>query len=161
MREFFKGWRRKAGCILLVLACVLSGGWIRSLSSRSEVVIVLKNHHVHHFETSVDGLVWRSCKPDLSWKDENSDHLPSIDLWDNRDAESRDYFQWTDGQWPYWHQHWCGFHLGQIDALHWGGTITVFIVPYWSVAIPITFLSAYLILRPGKRKATQPTQNPT
>jgi hypothetical protein len=30
MRESFKGWRRKVGCLVLVMACVLVGGWIRS-----------------------------------------------------------------------------------------------------------------------------------
>jgi len=30
MGEFFKGWRRKAGCVTLVLACVMAVGWVRS-----------------------------------------------------------------------------------------------------------------------------------
>ena len=30
MREFFSGWRRKAGCVLLAMAAVLFGMWIRS-----------------------------------------------------------------------------------------------------------------------------------
>ena len=30
MREFFKGWRRKAGCGLLAMACVVTGLWFRS-----------------------------------------------------------------------------------------------------------------------------------
>lgn len=30
MREFFCGWRRKLGCIALVLACSLFGLWMRS-----------------------------------------------------------------------------------------------------------------------------------
>lgn len=33
MREFFRGWRRKAGCGLLTLVMVLTGAWIRSLSA--------------------------------------------------------------------------------------------------------------------------------
>lgn len=31
MREFFKGWRRKAGCILLFVACLPTVLWVRSL----------------------------------------------------------------------------------------------------------------------------------
>lgn len=31
MSDFFHGWRRKAGCVLLVLACALLSGWLRSL----------------------------------------------------------------------------------------------------------------------------------
>lgn len=30
MREFFCGWRRKAGCVTLVMALILFGGWMRS-----------------------------------------------------------------------------------------------------------------------------------
>ena len=30
MREFFRGWRRKVGCITLVMACAFVGGGIRS-----------------------------------------------------------------------------------------------------------------------------------
>jgi hypothetical protein len=32
MREFFNGWRRKTGCVTLVLVCVLLGAWARSYS---------------------------------------------------------------------------------------------------------------------------------
>lgn len=30
MREFFRGWRRKMGCVTLVMACALMGLWLRS-----------------------------------------------------------------------------------------------------------------------------------
>jgi len=30
MREFFKGWRRTAGCVTLVMALAFLGGWVRS-----------------------------------------------------------------------------------------------------------------------------------
>jgi hypothetical protein len=32
MREFFHGWRRKAGCGLLVVTCALAALWVRSLA---------------------------------------------------------------------------------------------------------------------------------
>ena len=32
MGEFFKGWRRKVGCVTLVMACVFAAGWVRSLA---------------------------------------------------------------------------------------------------------------------------------
>ena len=34
MREYFKGWRRKVGCVCLVLGCGLALAWLRSFSSR-------------------------------------------------------------------------------------------------------------------------------
>ena len=30
MVAYFKGWRRKVGCVTLVLACVIVAGWVRS-----------------------------------------------------------------------------------------------------------------------------------
>jgi len=31
MGDFFHGWRQKAGCIALVMACASMAGWVRSL----------------------------------------------------------------------------------------------------------------------------------
>ncbi|HEY4261295.1 MAG TPA: hypothetical protein VGM98_14105 [Schlesneria sp.] len=28
MREFFRGWRRRTGCVVLLLACVAMVGWM-------------------------------------------------------------------------------------------------------------------------------------
>lgn len=39
MREVFKGWRRKVGCVTLVMACVFAAGWLRSLHSREFLFI--------------------------------------------------------------------------------------------------------------------------
>lgn len=39
MGEFFRGWRRKVGCLTLVMACLTMGGWIRSLFRTDEVMI--------------------------------------------------------------------------------------------------------------------------
>jgi len=32
MRAFFSGWRRKIGCVTLLMALAFMGGWVRSLS---------------------------------------------------------------------------------------------------------------------------------
>ena len=39
MFYFLQGWRRKAGCVLLVTAWVLSIGWIRSFTTADIVVV--------------------------------------------------------------------------------------------------------------------------
>jgi hypothetical protein len=36
MREFFRGWRRKLGCVTLGLACVVTVFWLRSLATPNE-----------------------------------------------------------------------------------------------------------------------------
>ena len=37
MLNFFKPWRRKAGCVTLVMACVLMVGWVRSFFLNDEL----------------------------------------------------------------------------------------------------------------------------
>ena len=41
MREFIRGWKRKAGCLTLGLACLLAGLWTHSRTIRSETVFPL------------------------------------------------------------------------------------------------------------------------
>ena len=39
MGEFFKGWRRKVGVVTLMMACVLTGIWLRTMSFRTEISV--------------------------------------------------------------------------------------------------------------------------
>ena len=64
MRDFFHGWRRKAGCGALVLALVFTAGWIRSLVIKNEEwsFTVAGHQHLVFFNGGV--LDWRSCAID-------------------------------------------------------------------------------------------------
>jgi hypothetical protein len=55
MQEFFNGWRRKAGCGLLVMACALMGLWIRSCIVIDNVRIPFGNQRLE-FATFRGGL---------------------------------------------------------------------------------------------------------
>ena len=39
MRDFFKGWRRKVGCLLLMYACATWGCWLMSYPSHAIPVV--------------------------------------------------------------------------------------------------------------------------
>ena len=39
MREFFRGWKRKLGCVTLVMACLAMAGWTRSYSVEDRIVV--------------------------------------------------------------------------------------------------------------------------
>lgn len=39
MKEFFRGWKRKAGVCTLMLACILSMEWIRSYRFHDSIII--------------------------------------------------------------------------------------------------------------------------
>jgi len=74
MAEFFKGWRRKVGCVTLVMACVFTAGWFRSLSHEDELVLLLFNRmHSVGFEPG-----WISW---WSWND------PSKITWPRKPVE--------------------------------------------------------------------------
>ena len=55
MREFFNGWRRKAGCVTLVMACGLMGMWVRSCIVIDNVRIPFGNQRLE-FATFRGGL---------------------------------------------------------------------------------------------------------
>ena len=52
MREFFKGWRRKAGCVALVVACAFTSLWVRSLSDGEIIatpLVIMSEHGTLYF----------------------------------------------------------------------------------------------------------------
>jgi hypothetical protein len=122
MHTFFHGWRRKAGVVALVMALALMGGWIRSYALLDDV----------SFSTP-----WRShCIVSASGK-----------------------LSWVAGYEEHWPLAWVTVSRidddGGLEALYFGEP-SIFdsrwIVSYWIPTIPLTLLSAYLILwKPRKR----------
>ncbi len=49
MREFFGGWRRKVGCVTLVMAVLFTASWVRSYFSHDGVAFPMfaRKHTVH------------------------------------------------------------------------------------------------------------------
>ena len=46
MSEFFRGWRRKVGVVTLMMACVLTGMWVRSMSVIDNCELPVGKHSV-------------------------------------------------------------------------------------------------------------------
>ena len=90
MREFFRGWRRKVGCVTLVMACALALNWAASYSTVN---------------------------------------LPE------------DYYPDLES------------HHGNIEYTKFVGTRreVVWQIPYSFVTVPLTLISAYLILRKPRK----------
>ncbi|MDB5345362.1 MAG: hypothetical protein JWP89_3739 [Schlesneria sp.] len=155
MHSFFRGWRRKCGVAMLVIALAFWCLWVRSL-----IVIDMFDFAFwgcSHRVVVMDGsLAWDRAYPYTaeqaafqgpsgivvsSWVSVRSGGIISIfDLC--RDVK--------------WKWRGLGFAHGNDQA--WGGiTIAVTLIPYWFLAIPLTFLSAYLILwKPRKREGSRP-----
>jgi hypothetical protein len=125
MREFFRGWRRKAGCVALVMACALMGAWIRSRAISDRIVIRRYGHITEYLVSELSGFGW---KKEIEWSLIAAGGVV------------------TDV--PYCE--WLGFKYGMRFApeasLGLVAKVNVRIVPYWALTVPLTLLSAYLIL---------------
>lgn len=126
MRELFRGWSKKAGCITLLVACVFTAGWMRSritydlisfkIGERTQMIHVT-NGHVYWWGVS-------ALNGRLNWESKPPPPALAID-------EERGY--WSDDE-------------------GWNWNFREWIVPHFPVAISLSILSAYLILwHPQKR----------
>ena len=126
MREFFYGWRRKTGGFLLVMACVLMACWIRSLRFTDSIAFPIQKRQF--IVSTYQGVVFWAGLDDSSfeWSCEFSSP-PDEPLFAVRDDQL----------------------LPAVESIN---GMDVWTVPYWSVTIPLTLISAYLILwKPRQR----------
>ena len=159
MHTFFHGWRRKAGCVTLVLACAFCGGWVRSGLKFDFVTVSMggTEYRIGSFDGALR-LIWQAplvreaasqTSPRFGW---DSGELSSLGIFatDENNVRTRtrlDVWKEYDVEWRW---DWGGFNGG--SATHQNTRTTAYEFRYWSVTIPLTLLSAYLILwKPRKR----------
>jgi len=153
MFEFFRGWRRKIGVQTLVLACVFMAGWVRSLSKVDSISVPCGD--ALYGVQSIDGRI------DFS-RTTNTEYPPKFD-WFSVELSSMRKF-WVDANgnpreidpWPRhemeWRWDWAGFHFGAGTASSFVAGIAKkrrdedYMLPFWSIVIPPTLLSAFLLL---------------
>lgn len=168
MSEFFYGWRRKAGCVLLVMACVVCMGWARSIEHLDAVSITV--HRVEYRVASIYGKL--SFIRNTPLHDDHTEELQSVRWISETLSEGAWFFPNEAGvmtlldNWDInfgydllWRWDWGGLSFG--SGVNQKDQAEVYDFPYFMFAVPLTILSAYLILWPGKRKAAKPTQNST
>lgn len=154
MREFLRGWRRKVGSITLMMACVFMLGWIRSLFLQDQLILPRQGYV--HVLTSMNGA--------LSWVRSSPFHFTIPVRWSSKEItgpmrDSADPWDEAEVHWKW--QHW-GFDFGAGTYLSRSSVVGLFErrvdlwrVPYWAITIPLTSVSAYLILwKPRKRQVT-------
>jgi hypothetical protein len=108
--EFFTGWRRKAGCVTLAMALVLTVGWMRSRSYQD--LLWIQSSYGNGIVYSASGGI------NVAWRSGTTFTTPY----------GRISLQIDEGE-----------HPGD--------------VPYWRLVLPLTLLSAWLLLikpRPAK-----------
>lgn len=155
MLTFFHGWRRKTGAATLVLACVFTCGWVRSRNTRDYIRFTTKKA-MYSCGSQPDGLTWKQFE------------TPDFNLWFASPPNTSIYFQInlrkpkfdvfaSDAPEPKF----LGFHASEIPNQGREGRLVIRVVPYWSIVIPLTVLSAYLLLskpRPKPKQTVKPTQ---
>ena len=135
MRDFFHGWRRKAGCVLLVVALVITLSWIRSL--RSHESVGFGNCFLWHScgRIGIVGFVPPFSAIGALW-------------WQSRMLDASD----------------CQFQRDLPQCYISAGILNCpehVVIAHWLLALPTSILSAYLLLWPLKRKTAKPIQDPT
>lgn len=118
MRDFFRGWRRKAGVVTLVMASVVMGMWVRSGNISDFISFPIGARQNMLF--SMDGEIhWMGLtNGGRRWRFESFNSSPVVSVDDVVDLYTG-YKKHAPKDWY---------------------------VPYWSLAIPSTLLSTYLIL---------------
>lgn len=147
MREFFNGWRRKVGCVALVMVLFLAFGWIRSQT----VADAFSNSFAPGSTAmllSVDGCVAWSVYDSGDYRRPRWEVTPRSEL-----------VGIAKEPMIAWHWQWLGFRIGKVHNLislipfsqiPAGAVVTI---PYWSLILPLTLLSAYLLVwKPRKRR---------
>ena len=159
MREFFRGRKRKLGCLTLLMACIFVASWVRSLRIKDEVVI--QHEEPTHVFVTHDGY--------FRWTSYYGLSLPAFH-WQSfpvgaRGGVSKVFSQGepVDGVNIEWKWQWrqFGFHFGKgllFANSQW--PVGVSAIPHRSLVIPLSLLSAWLLLsKPRaavKKNATPP-----
>jgi hypothetical protein len=131
MREFFRGWRRKIGCVTLLMALAMTGAWFRSLILCDAILIRSGTSWVDAIVSDAGHLMWAdvcddSPDPVIQWR-----QFPATMF---RDQESIE-----------WHKLWLSFAIGEFRS---SKTVVgrIWSAPYCALVVPLTLLSAYLLL---------------
>jgi len=146
MGDYFKPLRRKIGVVTLVMACGFAAGWVRSRTLVDNPYCPTKT-----FQTV--GLRSQDSLLGIVWVKNNA--LGAIPVmyagWDKQQFKSiHDWASLMGG----WRCYFLGFgsvsrHVPDETSLR------AWFIPYWSIVIPLTLLSAYLLLtklRKSKQK---------
>ena len=147
MREFFQGWRRKAGLVTLAMACLLTVGWMRSRVYSDSITL-------YHDDRASDFLV--SFQGGIKWVATSQGRAGPLPV-PPRFSFSGTFVAGSDavlqpvfsGIVPTWRWQWRGFGFVCGEAEVFGYEVSVWTIPYWSLVLPLTLLSAWLIL--GRR----------
>jgi hypothetical protein len=157
MGNVFHGWRRKVGCITLLMALILTAGWLRSFSLEECLCQVFVQQNIE-LVSAAGSLGWRKVtllypntfttmyRPPQGYsaRRHSRGRTPPIPVFPIVSTEHK----WTREstfEIP-------GFTFVTARA-DWNDIrMSVWIVPYWSLVIPLTLVSAWLLVSKPRRR---------
>lgn len=152
MGEFFKGWKRKLGVATLLMALAFTAAWMRSRFYSDGLSIQVGSKQQHWIISDNFGLYWTALfnrtarDPDSFFPIEPRILSEYVDPQENSSVL-------PDLGWR-WH---CGdFHFAQRDVWQQNADQYTIMIPYWSLVLPLTLLSAYLLLSKPRSKKPDP-----
>lgn len=159
MRGLFRGWKRKVGVVTLLMAVLLIVGWIRSYLV-CDTVNIQTGPFTVQFISSVDALLmWMGIDGRKSWV------VPKVHFWETTDSydldqnglnhESRRLDWHNSAVYNFSEQWYTGAEEPPIEV-----EMAFWIFPYWSIVLPLTLLSAYLLLGKPRRATAMKTSEP-
>ena len=146
MREFFRGWRRKLGVLTLLMACVFAAGWVRSYSIHDMIYGLVVLGHEREFHSILGDLMITTFQ---SGQVRIPFYYESYST-NNNTMEPIEY-----GIWPLYVQHPSEIFR---STRHFGGQFIS--IRYWSIVLPLTVLSAFLLLTKPRKSNQKKTLEP-
>jgi len=148
MGDVFRGWRRKSGVVTLVIALVLLGGWIRSSLVADQLFYRVAPST--QIITSGNGVIEWQLITDVASVESLFVKEPMF--WISPFSHRVYVFDGAETTWS-WRWQWCGFDCGE-GRLPGSVPRCVCTIPYWFAVLPLTLLSAFLLL--VKRQVANP-----
>jgi hypothetical protein len=181
MREFLNGWRRKTGVATLLMGLAIVAVWVRSYRFAEFVYIWPRPGRTIQFLICPEGVWWERREWALKSPDtEERRCMFDRQTWPTPSWPMSPY----DGYGPFhapriqWRWRLNGFDVGEFewDKVPFGPNgddpegwkrrttfhVKVWLIPFWSIVLPPTLVSAWLLLsKPRPRRASPAPQSPS
>ena len=158
MSEFLKGWRRKFGVMTLAMACVFMAEWLRGSLKCDEVKLAngkvrwsvrsdsiqFRNGNVVCGVESFGGYLCLFCwtlERELERNIKCS--IGSTIYATDADGNPEEFSPWQEDCKIEWRGDRVGFHFGV--SRRGNERYEDYWIPYWSIVIPLSLISAYLL----------------
>jgi len=147
--DFFHGWRRKAGVLTLVMACMCLAVWVRSFASTNDYFTVWNNHAIYSHDGSVS---WNIQYPDDSTPIESENQSENQPMSILLGTHIGSPFVLQTNPRLKWRWECCGFVAS--DTVFFGSGMQQYWLSDWYFISPLALLSAWLLL--SKPRTTNP-----